>query len=117
MSYKLFHQWIRQIYTTQDEELDCDEFLDTIPQYVDVEIAGGATNPHFPKVEIHLGHCPECQDLYLTLRDVALLEDQQTVLEDQQAIHSFSSELATDGIPRPDSPSSVTDSPLHGRIP
>ncbi len=110
MEFELFHQWIRQIYTTQDEELDCNEFLDAIPHYVDVEIAGGASNPHFPEVEIHLGHCPECQDLYLSLRDVALLED-------QQPIQQLSPGLASEGVPQPDGPVSITDSPLPGRIP
>ena len=124
MEFELFHQWIHQIYTTQDEELDCNELLDTIPQYVDVEIAGGATDPHFPGVETHLGHCPQCQDLYLTLREVALLENQQVVLEDQPVVledqpvvQPFSLGSAADGVPQPDAPTSVPVGPLTGEIP
>jgi hypothetical protein len=110
MEFELFHQWIHQIYTTQDEELDCNELLDTIPRYVDVEIAGGATDPQFPGVETHLGHCPQCQDLYLTLREVALLENQQVV-------QPFSLGSVDDGVPQPDAPASITTDPLPGEIP
>jgi hypothetical protein len=117
MEFELFHQWIHQIYTTQDEELDCNELLDTIPRYVDVEIAGGATDPHFPGVETHLGHCPQCQDLYLTLREAALLENQQIVLEDQPVVQPFSSGSTADGVLQPDAPASVPVGPLTGEIP
>ena len=116
MQFESFHQWVRQIYATRDEELDCDEFLDAIPQYVDIEIAGDAANPHLPGVEIHLGHCHQCKDLYLTLRDVAMLEDRQTALADQQVAQRLSPGLATGGIPQPDAPTNVIDSPLPGEM-
>ena len=123
MQFESFHQWVQQIYATRDEELDCDEFLDAIPQYVDMEIAGDAANPHLPEVEIHLGHCHHCKDLYLTLRDVALLEDRQTTLADQQVAladqqvtQQLSPGLATGGIPQPDAPTNVIDSPLPGEM-
>ena len=71
-----FQQWVRHIYATQDIELDCDEFFEAIPKYVDTEVAGEKTNPRFQKIEHHLRQCPHCYDLYLTLRDAALLENQ-----------------------------------------
>jgi predicted anti-sigma-YlaC factor YlaD len=75
--FEWFRKWVRQIYTTQDEELDCDGCFEAIPEYVDMEVAGEKTNPRFPEVELHLRQCPQCYDLYLTLRDVALLESRQ----------------------------------------
>jgi len=106
MQFESFYRWIQKIYATQDEELDCDEFLDAIPRYVDMEVAGDATNPYLPQVEIHLGHCSQCQDLYLTLRDAAQLEEQSTP--------QIPLELATDPIPQPDTRTIGADSPLPG---
>ena len=78
MRLETFRKWIRQIYATRDEELGCDELFEAIPRYVDMELAGEKTNPHFSEVEHHLSQCPHCYDLYLTLRDAALLESQET---------------------------------------
>jgi predicted anti-sigma-YlaC factor YlaD len=72
-----FRKWVRRVYATWDKELDCDGFFKAIPKYVDMEVAGEKANLCFPEIEQHLGQCPECCDLYLTLRDVALLESQQ----------------------------------------
>jgi predicted anti-sigma-YlaC factor YlaD len=84
MYLEAFRKWIRQIYATRDEELDCEGCFDAIPKYVDVEIAGERTNPHFSEVEQHLNQCPHCHDLYLTLRDAALLERRVEMSEGQQ---------------------------------
>jgi predicted anti-sigma-YlaC factor YlaD len=81
MHLKPFRKWIRQIYLTPDEELDCEQFLDRIPQYVDLEVAGENADQQFPGVEQHLSQCAECYDLYLTLRDVAMLEQDETPRE------------------------------------
>lgn len=99
MNFESFREWIRRIYATQDEELDCDGFFEAIPKYVDAEVAGEETNPHFPEIEHHLRQCPHCYDLYLTLRDVALLEDRQ--IDRQAAL-----ELAA---LQPDDPASITN--------
>ena len=77
MHLKSFRKWVRQIYSTRDEELDCDEFFEMIPQFVEVELAGEEANLRFPGVYHHLKQCAECYDLYLTLRDVAVLESKQ----------------------------------------
>jgi hypothetical protein len=71
---KPFRQWVRKIYATQDNELDCDGFFEAIARYVDTEVAGKKTNPTFPEVEHHLKQCPYCYELYLALREAALLE-------------------------------------------
>jgi hypothetical protein len=81
MGLETFRKWIRQIYATRDEELDCNELFELVPKYVDMEIAGERTKPHFSEVEHHLSHCPRCYDLYLTLRDAARLETQVEMLE------------------------------------
>ncbi|MDY7077817.1 MAG: hypothetical protein SXV54_12925 [Chloroflexota bacterium] len=84
MHLKTFRKWIRQIYATRDEELDCNEFFEAIPKYVDVEVTGEKANLRFPEIEHHLNQCPQCYDLYLTLRQAALLESRVEPLESQQ---------------------------------
>ncbi|MCP4605284.1 MAG: hypothetical protein GY847_32995 [Proteobacteria bacterium] len=81
MHMELFHEWVRQIYTTRDNELDCDGFFESVPQFVDMEITKENTNPRFSEIEHHLNQCPHCHDLYLTLRDAALLESQLVIFE------------------------------------
>ena len=81
MHLKSFRNWVRQVYVTQDEELDCDGCLEKIPQYVDIKVAGEKEGQHFPDVKHHLRQCAECYDLYLTLRHVAQLEIQQVTSE------------------------------------
>ena len=66
MRIESFHEWVRQIYTTQDEELDCDGCLESVPQFVDMEIARENINPRFSEIEHHLSQCPQCYDFYLT---------------------------------------------------
>lgn len=95
MHIESFHEWVRQIYTTQDEELDCDGCLEAVPQFVDMEIARENINPRFSEIEHHLSQCPRCYDFYLTLRDAALLESRLVGLE-SMAFHSDGSAQVPD---------------------
>ena len=78
MRLKSFRKWVQQVYATQDEELDCSQLFDVMPQYVDLEIAGEETIPRYREVKQHLDQCAECHDLYVTVRDAACLEHQRT---------------------------------------
>jgi hypothetical protein len=93
MRLEMFRKWIRHIYATRDEELGCDELFEIVPRYVDMEIAGERTKPHFSEVEHHLSQCPHCYDLYLTLRDAALLESRVEMLESQHPEPSTDQEV------------------------
>jgi len=76
MPLKPFRKWVRLIYLTRDDELDCDQLFENIPQYIDLELSGEDVAQHLPAVKHHLEQCAECYDMYVTLRDVALLESQ-----------------------------------------
>lgn len=82
MRLTLFHDWIRRIYATQDEELDCDQVFKVIARYVDVEAEGGQARACFPGVAHHLLQCTHCYDLYLGLRDAVALENQEASAEE-----------------------------------
>ena len=81
MHLKSFRKWVRKVYVTQDEEIDCSEFFNLVPQYVETELIGEEANQRFPGAKHHLKQCEECYDLYLTLRDVAQLENRQIATE------------------------------------
>jgi predicted anti-sigma-YlaC factor YlaD len=81
MHLKSFRSWLKRIYLTRDEELDCEQLLEILPQYVDLEVAGEPADQSLPDVEDHLTQCAECYDLYLTLRDVAALEKKRAAPE------------------------------------
>ncbi len=72
-----FHDWIRRIYATRDDELDCNQVFKVLDQYVDTVVAEKEIPPNFSPVEHHLRQCPYCYDLYLAMRDAALLESEQ----------------------------------------
>lgn len=72
-----FHDWIRRIYATREDEIDCNQLFEVLPQYVDREVAAETKPPNAPQIEQHLMQCPHCQELYLALREAALLEGQE----------------------------------------
>jgi predicted anti-sigma-YlaC factor YlaD len=76
MNLRSFRSWIRKIYATKDQEVDCDLVLQAIAPYVDAEVAGDDPTKRFPAVSRHLKQCPMCQDLYLALREAARAEQQ-----------------------------------------
>jgi hypothetical protein len=78
MTIKSFRKWIRRVYSTQEEEFDCEAFARVIPQYVDLQVSGGQAEIRFPKVKHHMTQCLECCDLYHTLYDIALIESRET---------------------------------------
>jgi predicted anti-sigma-YlaC factor YlaD len=72
-----FREWIRQIYATRDDELDCDAVFELIPKYVDKEVAGEDPTIDFPQVEQHFKHCSRCRDIYIGVLEAAKLEEQE----------------------------------------
>lgn len=81
MTVQTFRQWIRRIYNTLEEELDCEAFANLVPQYVDAQIAGAQADARFPQAKHHIIQCSECCDLYHTLYDMALIESRATHAE------------------------------------
>lgn len=79
MNLASFREWIRQIYATQNGELDCEAVFEIVPRYVDLEIAGEDPSQEFPKVKYHLMQCSRCRDLYEGVRDAAAQEVEERV--------------------------------------
>lgn len=67
MTWEKFQRLIRSIFAVQDEEMPCSKFFDTLPRFVDLQIAGEDVELLFPGVSHHLHQCPECNEVYQTL--------------------------------------------------
>ncbi len=77
MKLASFREWIRQIYATRDDELDCHTVFELLPRYVDAEVAGADPGLQFPEVEHHLIQCSRCRDLYIGVLEAAELEEEE----------------------------------------
>jgi predicted anti-sigma-YlaC factor YlaD len=90
-----FRDWIRQIYATQENELDCQAVFGIIHVYVDQELEGEDVVQRFPQVTEHLRQCPSCRDQHDALRDVALLERQAATQDVQISSEGGSLRVST----------------------
>ncbi len=72
MNPKNLRNLIEQIYTTKENELDCDRFQAMLPQQVEAEIHHGILLDS--AFNAHRRHCSDCNDLYKTMVEVVYLE-------------------------------------------
>ena len=79
MRFVSFHDWIRKIYATQDDEVDCDQVAQVMASYVERLVAGEEVRSRFAAVEQHLAQCPLCLEIAAALRDVARQESEQVL--------------------------------------
>ena len=79
MRFVSFHDWIRRIYATRDDEMDCDQVADLMASYVDALVAGGEIGTCFSAVEQHLAQCAHCLEVAAALRDVVRQESEEMV--------------------------------------
>ena len=77
MKLESFRAWIRKIYATRDDEMDCSDVFELIPQYVDTEVAGEDPKVRFPRVAHHLDQCSRCHDLYVGVLEAAEEEERE----------------------------------------
>jgi hypothetical protein len=75
-----FDSLLWHIWKTEDEEISCTECFDLVPQYVDLEIAGGVTDDTLPGLRQHLDRCAVCREEYETLRELVGRDDDGTPL-------------------------------------
>ena len=65
------NEWLRQIATTRDDEIDCDELAAAIGAVVESGVRGDDLRATLPQVAVHLDHCPDCREWYETLVELA----------------------------------------------
>ena len=63
MTQELFVRWIEKLYTTQEHEVDCRQFQNFLPAFVEAEL-NDTPLPHTAVLMSHLQHCPDCNEIY-----------------------------------------------------
>jgi len=81
MEREMFKRWIHNIFTTQDEEIDCGQLFEALSQFVDMEVSGKEAARLLPHVRQHLEQCPECAELYQALLEIVRLEAEDRLPE------------------------------------
>lgn len=66
-----FKRFVHTVFAAEDEELLCSEFFNQLPRYVDLERANQNAQALLPAVSHHMHQCPECEEVYKALRDIA----------------------------------------------
>ena len=68
---KNFTRLIDTIFAVKSgEEMLCSEYFEELPRYVDFEVAGQDAAALLPEVKHHMHQCPECEEVYLALRQL-----------------------------------------------
>ncbi|HEY8162145.1 hypothetical protein [Methylocystis sp.] len=71
MKRKEFTRLIDTIFAaTGEEEMLCMGYFDKLPHYVDIEASGVDAAALLPDVKHHMHQCPECEEVYLALRNL-----------------------------------------------
>ena len=64
-------KWLAEIVSTEDEEIDCEAQDSILEQLVAAAARGEDIRAILPDVALHIDHCPECSDVYDTLKALA----------------------------------------------
>lgn len=62
------HDLLRLIDLTREQEIDCDECLSRIAEFVERELCGKSVSDALEAVRHHLQICPECREEYEVLQ-------------------------------------------------
>ncbi|HSD82318.1 MAG TPA: hypothetical protein VLG46_00575 [Anaerolineae bacterium] len=89
MNRKQFKQWLKRMYETSENEMNCEQFQASLPGLVDFEIAGGDVRAQFATALAHLRQCPDCAAEYEALREVARLELQGRLPQVEESLQKF----------------------------
>ena len=95
MKHSQIQHWLEQIYATQDNEPDCQQFQAALPQLIDSEVFGEAeTLPETVEVALraHLKQCSACSAEYAALKVVAELVAQDKLPPVEKSLAQFAVE-------------------------
>jgi hypothetical protein len=75
MERKDFGRLIDTIFAAKaGEEMSCSDYFEQLPRYAELEAVGEDAAARLPEVRHHMHQCPECEEVYLGLRQLLLSE-------------------------------------------
>jgi len=75
MKREEFKRLVLSIFAARDAEILCSEFFELLPSFVDLQLSGQDAATLLPEVSHHLHQCPECNEVYHALLQVAQSEE------------------------------------------
>ena len=60
--------WLAELASTEPEEIDCDALTEALEAIAAVADSTLDIRDVLPSVAVHMEHCPECRDVYESLR-------------------------------------------------
>jgi hypothetical protein len=87
-----FSHWIRQIFRTDETEIDCERLQRLLPAVVDMENGqngNASAQTAFAAVRAHLLQCRDCHDVYESLRQIAALENNGRLPEVEESLEAI----------------------------
>lgn len=67
LSKKQLEALLQALKVTADKEINCNEFLDLMAEYAELEMLGQASGSEFDAFRQHLELCVECREEYEAL--------------------------------------------------
>ncbi len=67
VSPDLLGEMVKEILTTTDDEIDCNECFVQLDQFVDMHLAGKSPAEALPLVQAHLTRCHDCREEFEAL--------------------------------------------------
>ena len=75
MKRRKFGRLIDTIFAAKaGEEMSCSDYFEQLPRYAELEAAGEDAAARLPEVRHHMHQCPECEEVYLGLREILRLK-------------------------------------------
>lgn len=75
MKQKAFTRLIDTVFAAKSgEEMSCTDYFSELPRYTELEAEGVDAAALLPEVRHHMHQCPECEEVYLGLRELVRAE-------------------------------------------
>jgi hypothetical protein len=83
--------WLNQVYSTREAEVDCDRLQALLPTLVELETGGEAVldNEGLTQVRAHLAQCPDCAEEYESLCAIVRLDNQGELPEVDESLENL----------------------------
>ena len=86
---KEFIKWIKEIYATKNDEIDCDQTQANLPSYVDAIVDQHPIDPIVvQKIQTHLDNCLDCKEVFEGLQFIASHEESHPAQDNSESISS-----------------------------
>ena len=82
MKLERFGRLIDTIFAAKaGKEMSCSDYFEMLPRYAELEARGEDAAANLPEVRHHMHQCPECEEVYVGLREILGAEKKSDLLK------------------------------------